>query len=67
MTYARAEIAAWAEDYNLERPHSSLGYATPSAFAAELNKQWLASLRPTESVTQVIASIALMRNTTDRL
>ena len=50
MTHARAEIAAWAEDYNLKRPHSSLGYATPSAFTGEPNKQWLASLRPTDSV-----------------
>ena len=31
----KAEIAAWVEDYNRERPHSSLGYATPAAFAAE--------------------------------
>ena len=29
------EIAAWVEDNNRERPHSSLGYATPAAFAAE--------------------------------
>jgi len=34
------KITAWADDYNIKRPHSSLGYATPAAFAAELNKQW---------------------------
>ena len=28
------------DDYNRERPHSSLAYATPAAFAAELDKQW---------------------------
>ena len=28
-------ISAWAEDYNQERPHSSLGYETPAAFADE--------------------------------
>ncbi len=28
-------ISAWAENYNQERPHSSLGYETPAAFAAE--------------------------------
>src|SRR3546814_3326000 len=39
----------WAEDYNQERPHSSLGYESPAAFAAELHKQWPASLRPTGS------------------
>jgi transposase InsO family protein len=29
LAHARVEIAAWVEDYNRERPHSSLGYATP--------------------------------------
>ena len=67
LAHARVEIAAWVEDYNRERPHSALGYATPAAFAAELNKQWPASLRPTGSATQPIASTALMRKTTARL
>jgi transposase InsO family protein len=67
LAHARVEIAAWVEDYNRERPHSSLGYATPAAFAAELNKQWPASLRPTGSATQPIASTALMRNKAARL
>jgi putative transposase len=31
---ARAKIAAWVADYNLERPHSALGYLTPAAYAA---------------------------------
>ncbi|MGB3722012.1 MAG: IS3 family transposase [Pacificimonas sp.] len=67
MAHARVEIAAWVDDYNRERPHSSLGYTTPAAFAAELDKQWPASLRPTGSATQPIASTALMRKTTARL
>ena len=67
LAHARVEIAAWVEDYNRERPHSSLGYATPAAFAAELDKQWPASLRSTGSATQPIASTALMRKTTARL
>ena len=37
MDHARVQIAAWVEDYNQERPHSSLGYETPAAFAAELH------------------------------
>jgi len=45
LDHARVVIAAWAQDYNQERPHSSLGYETPAAFAAELDKQWPASLR----------------------
>lgn len=39
LPHARVEIASWEEDYNRERPHSSLGYAIPAAFAAELDKQ----------------------------
>jgi len=67
LDHARAEIAAWVEDYNGERPHSALGYETPAAFAAELQKQWPAPLRPTGSAAQPIASTALMRKTTARL
>ncbi len=45
LALAREKIAIWAEDYNTGRPHSSLGYATPAAFAADLKKQEAASLR----------------------
>jgi hypothetical protein len=31
---ARRKIETWREEYNRERPHSSLGYLTPAAFAA---------------------------------
>ena len=30
---ARRKIAGWQEEYNQRRPHSSLGYRTPAAFA----------------------------------
>ncbi|WP_152535820.1 IS3 family transposase [Bradyrhizobium sp. Ai1a-2] len=33
---ARAKIANWIADYNLRRPHSSLKYLTPAAYAAHL-------------------------------
>jgi len=36
MAHARSKIRAWATDYNDERPHSSLGYQTPRAFAEDL-------------------------------
>jgi len=35
---ARRKVAAWQEEYNEERPHSSLGYRTPAAFAASLRE-----------------------------
>ena len=62
IRHAREKIAAWAYDYNTGRPHSSLGYASPAAFAAELNKQWPAPLRPAGSAAQPIAYPAPMRN-----
>lgn len=36
LDHARARIAAWVDDYNRQRPHSSLGYLTPAAYAATL-------------------------------
>jgi putative transposase len=33
MRHAREIIAAWRQEYNRERPHSSLGYLTPKQFA----------------------------------
>ena len=35
---AREKIERWREEYNTERPHSSLAYRTPAEFAAELEK-----------------------------
>ncbi|MCP1838560.1 transposase InsO family protein [Bradyrhizobium sp. USDA 4524] len=32
----RTKLAAWVADYNGERPHSSLQYLTPAAYAATL-------------------------------
>jgi len=36
LDHTRAVIADWIEDYNTTRPHSSLGYQTPAAYAATL-------------------------------
>ena len=33
LDQARSIIAAWVEDYNTTRPHSSLAYQTPAAYA----------------------------------
>jgi putative transposase len=33
---ARRKIEAWRQDYNSQRPHSSLGYRTPDEFARQL-------------------------------
>ena len=36
LDQARQIIAAWVTDYNTRRPHSSLGYKTPAAYADHL-------------------------------
>ena len=56
---ARSILARWVDDYNTERPHSSLGYATPAAFAAGREPQ-------RAGLTPPVASPALMRDNTGR-
>jgi putative transposase len=36
LDHARQLIGAWVADYNTTRPHSSLGYQTPAAYAEDL-------------------------------
>ena len=36
LDQARRLIGAWVTDYNTARPHSSLGYKTPAAYAGTL-------------------------------
>jgi len=38
---AREKISRWGEEYNSERPHSSLGYRTPNEFAETLRSTLL--------------------------
>jgi putative transposase len=59
VSEARGSIGRYLSFYNTERPHSSLGYATPVAFAAELEKQ-RAGLNPP------VASTALLRDNKGR-
>ena len=68
MANALVEIAAWVEAYNRERPHSCPRYATPAAYAAELDERRRGPLRHTgRSAMQPSASTALMRQTGPRL
>ena len=46
LAAARKHTAAFRDDYNHRRPHGSLGYATPAAFAARC----CSSVRPTASL-----------------
>ena len=38
MTDARSRIDAWRDDYNHQRPHTSLGNLTPAEFADQLRR-----------------------------
>jgi len=42
LAQARIELAVWRNDYNQNRPHSGLGWLTPSEFATHQHpgKQW---------------------------
>jgi len=64
LAHAQVKIAAWVEDYNRERPGSSLGYTTLTAFTTELNKQRPTALRPTGAANQPLALIAPVQKTT---
>ncbi len=52
LTAARRLTAAWREDYNHHRPHSSLGYVTPVEFAARCAAVAPASAAPQPALQQ---------------
>lgn len=37
LDHARIKIADWVKDYNHRRPHSAIGYLTPTVYAANLS------------------------------
>jgi len=48
-------LEAWGQDYNEERPHSSLGNATPEEYAAQAEPQKAAPERDLEAVNNELA------------
>jgi len=48
LPHARVALNTWRRDYNAERPHSSLGWQTPLAFAAA----WQRRAPKSNSITQ---------------
>ena len=50
LPYIRASLTAWRADYNLNRPHSGLGWLTPNEYADTFNPRRDLTLRsPTSS------------------
>ncbi|MFG1352698.1 IS3 family transposase [Xanthobacter autotrophicus ATCC 700552] len=45
LSQARAALARWQVDYNTDRPHSKLGWQTPSAFASTFHPRRDQTLR----------------------
>jgi putative transposase len=56
---AKAVIETWRRHYNEVRPHSSLSYLTPAAFAARLRKQEVAACQATGRTAAVWGASAL--------
>ena len=50
LDHARIRISAWADDYNLPRPHSALGYIPPAAYAAKLSTAAQFRAKPAEAL-----------------
>jgi putative transposase len=69
LAHARAMLAAWKHDYNTSRPHSGLGWLTPSEFAnhSALCKQWPSgAAQPEGSAPMAIAPTAHKGNDAGR-
>jgi len=58
LDHARSAIAEWVEDFNTTRPHSSLGYQTPAAFAGLLAVTGNPVAQPTpQGVTETVEAL----------
>ena len=67
LAHARTTIAAWATDYNTERPHSALDYKTPAAYLRTLTTAIARpAARDESSAPRAIAKPAPMGVETDR-
>lgn len=68
LAEARILLEQWRRDYNHQRPHSRLGWLTPSEFAdrSGLGKQWPSgAAQPQGSAPMAIASTAHQGNHAD--
>src|SRR5690606_16700096 len=67
LAHARIVIAAWAADYNTERPHSALDYQTPADYARTLTAAIARpAARDESSARRAIAQPAPIRVNTNR-
>ena len=67
LTHARATLADWCDDYNMDRPHSSIGWQTPNEYAATFAPQRRLTLRnPISFAPAPVAQPAQMSKTDHR-
>lgn len=63
MSHVRAVVAGWVHDFNTARPHSTIGYMSPAAYAATLKPQRAPAPRQSQSSAPTpVATAALSRN-----
>jgi putative transposase len=62
LAHARFALEEWRRDYNTVRPHSGIGWLTPTEFAQQLEPQWPKALRIGGSAPLPIATPAPMEN-----
>jgi len=56
LEHVREKVEAWRQDYNEQRPHSTLGDATPGEYAAHVEPQKGPSSMDLEAVKKGVAS-----------
>ena len=67
LAHARATLANWRDNYNVDRPHSSIGWQTPNEYAATFAPQRDLTLRTmTSSAPAPVAQPAQLGKTETR-
>ena len=67
LAHARATLADWRDDYNIDRPHSGIGWQTPNEYAATFAPQRGLTLRTmTSSAPAPVAQSAPLGKTEHR-
>lgn len=56
LAHARVALECWRADYNGSRPHSKLGWKTPSEFTTTFTKRWGSALRNMHSPARIPAA-----------
>ena len=64
LNQARSQLANWREDYNTSRPHSALGWKTPTEYATTLHPRRALELRNTNCAGTTLKTQTVQRDKT---